>query len=484
MVSDETWRLLFNPASVAVIGASNKPGSWGQRTMRSLLFPKKRPIYAVNPTSPEVAGLKTYKRITDIPDPVELAVIVVQAPLVAEAMRDCVKKGIKAAVVIAGGFKETGEEGARLQAEVEEIARNGGITFIGPNTMGHLDASTLINTVSFIEQTTPGVAALVSQSGNMGTRIMQIARTFGIGFNRFVCTGNEASIRLEDYLEFFAKDPGTKVIVLYIEGLRDARRFIKVAREITLNKPIVALKAGSTEVSSRASRSHTGALAGADAIYSAAFKQAGVIRVDYDDELCDTVIALLNLPLPKGNRVGILTMGGGLGVVAAEACEKEGLRVADLEPASVAGLDKLLPARWSKSNPVDLVGSDLAHGGDILQALWILLEDKNLDAIVANTWLGRGYRDPSAPVISEKPAEAMSKEAESREEESVRQFRQRVGQYGKPLIMVGSPPAAQRDINSYLMFHKEGFLVCPQPYRAARALRHLIWYRQYLESRK
>ncbi|MFC1900745.1 acetate--CoA ligase family protein [Chloroflexota bacterium] len=479
MVSDETWRLLFDPDSVAVIGASDRPGSWGQRIMRSLLYPKNRKIYAVNPTSPEVAGLKTYKSITDIPDPVELGVIVVQAPLVADAMRDCVKKGIKAAVVIAGGFTETGEEGAVMEAEVIKIAESGGIKFIGPNTMGHLDASTLLNTVSFLEKTTPGEAALISQSGNMGTRIMQIARGYGIGFNKFVCCGNEASIRLEDYLEYFAKDPGTKLIVLYMEGLRDAKRFIKVAREITVKKPIIAMKSGATEVSKRASRSHTGAIAGSNAVYTAAFKQAGVIRVQYDDELCDTALALLNLPLPEGNRVGILTMGGGLGVVAAEACENAGLNVADLEQKSIEKLNELLPDRWSKANPVDLVGSNLAHGGDILQALWILLEDKNLDAIVANTWLGRNYNDPRAPrgVID-------SNDKNRSEEENVRKFRERVGEYGKPLIMVGSPPQSEQDINSYLLFHKEGFLVCPQPYRAAMALNHANWYRQYLESRK
>ncbi len=477
MISNDVWQYLFAPKSVAVVGASNTPGSWGERITRHLLTPRNRPIYAVNPTSPEVMGLTTYDSLTKIPDPIDLAVIAVRAPLVATTLRECVQKKVKSALIISGGFRETGEEGARLEAEILEIARRGGIRFIGPNTMGHLDTYSQLNTLSFVEEMLPGQVALITQSGNMGTRIIQIARRYGLGFNRFVCCGNEANIFLEDYLEYFAQDPNTRVVALYIEGLRDARRFLRLAKQITATKPIVVLKSGFTESAARASRSHVGALTGSDAVYTAAFKQAGVIRVDDDDELCDVIVALLNQPLPRGNKVGILTMGGGLGVVAAESCEKEGLEIAELEPSTLQRLDALLPARWSHGNPVDLVGSNVAHSAEIISTLWILLEDRNLDAVIANMWLGRGIRAP-------QPSSADNKlnVARESEEEIVRQFHQQVNKYGIPLLMVGSPPQSKGDLDAYTLFHKEGFLIYPKPHRAARALRHLNWYRHYLET--
>jgi acetyltransferase len=423
-------------------------------------------------------GLRSYDSILDIPEPVDLAAIVVRAELVPDALRECVQKKVNSALIISGGFRETDEAGARREAEILEIAREGNIRFIGPNTMGHLDAYAKMNTVNFMQELPAGRVSLAAQSGNMSARIIQAASRYGIGFSKFVCCGNEASIYLEDYLEYFAEDPNTEVILLYIEGLRDARRFFKLAKEITAKKPIVVLKSGSTESSSRASRSHVGALTGSDEVYSAAFKQAGVIRVNDDDELCDVTIALLNQPLPKGRKIGILTMGGGLGVVATENCEHEGLEIAELETSTIEKLNKLLPERWSHANPVDLVGSDVAHSAEIISTLWILLEDKNLDALLCNTWLGRINRNPRfARVDADKnPASAES------DEEHARKFYSQVRSYGIPLLMVGGNPASADDLEAYTTFHKEGFLIYPQPYRAARTLRHLIWYREYLDS--
>ncbi len=479
MVPGNVWKSLFAPESVAVVGASNSPGSWGERITRNLLTPNNRPVYLVNPTSSEVMGHTTYKSLSEIPHPVDLAAIAVRAPLVAPALRECVRKNIKAALVIAGGFGETGERGAGAEAEIIEIARSGGIHFIGPNTMGHMETRSGLNTISFIERVLPGPVALIAQSGNMGARIMQNAMGNGIGFSRFVCCGNEASIKLEDYLEYFAEDPDTKVIMLYIEGLRDARRFLKLAGQITATKPIVVMKSGGTESSARASKSHTGALAGSDAVYTAAFRQTGVIRVDNDEELCDITIALLNQPLPRGRRVGILTMGGGLGVVAAESCENEGLEIAELEPSTLKKLDTLLPSRWSRGNPVDLVGSNVAHSSDIATTLWILLGDKNLDAVISNAWMGRTDGRPRRGAADGKLADITDKE-----KERVRQFCRQVKEYGIPFFMVGSPPQSPEDLRAYTLYHREGFAVYPQPHRAARTLRHLNWYRHYLETRE
>ncbi len=476
MVSDEIWKGLFAPESVAVVGASNNPSSWGGRITSNLLASKNRHIYAVNPTASEIMGLPAYKKLTDIPDRIDLVAIAVRASLVAPTLRECIQKGVKAALVIAGGFGETGEEGAKAEVEIVEIANRGGIRFIGPNTLGHLDTSSQMNSLSFIDNALPGPAALIAQSGNMGTRIMHQAMGQGIGFSKFVCCGNEASIRLEDYLEYFARDPETKVIMLYIEGLRDARRFLEIARKITATKPVIAMKSGGTSNSARASRSHTGAIAGSDAVYTAAFKQAGVIRVEDDEELCDVAIALLSQPLPRGKKVGILTMGGGLGVVAAECCENEGLEIAELDSVTLKKLDDMLPARWSHGNPVDLVGSNVAHSADVVTTLWVLLEDRNLDALISNTWFGRtdGQLRPGAGKDSA--------EKRKKDEERVRQFCLEVKKYGIPFFMVGSPPQSAADIYAYSLFHREGFSVFPQPRRAARTLRHLCWYKNYLES--
>ena len=467
-IPDSTWKSLFAPESVVVVGASNRLGSWGERITSNLIAPGIRKVYAVNPGETEVRGLHSYKSVLDIDEPVELGVIVVRAELVARTMREFVEKKIKAALIISGGFGESDEAGAELEKEVTEIARSGGIRFIGPNTMGHLETYSQLNTLSFVDKINSGPLALIAQSGNMGTRIMHNTSQYGVGINRFVCCGNETDIKLEDYLDYFSRDPGTKIIMLYIEGLRDARRFFKLAKEITKTKPIVVMKAGGTENAARASRSHTGALAGSEAVYSAAFRQAGVIRVGDDEELLDITIALLNQPLPRGNRVGVLTIGGGLGVVTAEACEREGLDLADLEQISLEKLDELLPARWSHGNPVDLVGSSLAHSPEMASTLWILMEDNNLDAIISNAWIGRTDRRRSSD--------------SGQAEDSMRSLRDEVKKYGKPFFMVGSPPQQVSELEAYNLYRRGGFSVFPQPARAARTLGRLNWYRQYLEG--
>jgi len=264
--------------------------------------------------------------------------------------------------------------------------------------------------------------------------------------------------------------------MLYIEGLKEARHFIELARGITITKPIVVIKSGGTQKAARASKSHTGALAGSDEVYTAAFKQAGVIRVENDDQLCDVSIALLNQPLPHGNKVGILTMGGGLGVVTTEACEKEGLEIAELGTSTIEKLDEILPTRWSHGNPVDLVGSNMAQGSDIMAVLWVLIEDNNIDIILSNAWLGRIRKVLRGTQTTENG------ENIGAQEERVREFYQRVKEYKKPLLMIGSSPQQPADLDAFTLYHREGFVVYPEPSRAAKTLSQLIWYKQYLKS--
>jgi acyl-CoA synthetase (NDP forming) len=471
------WQHLFAPNSVAVIGASNTPGSWGYGIMQHLLAPARRKIYPVNPNAPEVLGIKAYGSVLDIPDSIELAVIVVSASRVPTVMRECVQKGVKAAVIVSGGFAEIGEQGSQLEAEVVQIARQGGIRFIGPNTMGHANTSSQLHTMAWTWEAPPGPVALISQSGNYGHRIIHRGMISGIGFSKFVCTGNEADLHLEDYLEYLAQDENTKIITAYIEGLREGRRFFQLTKEITASKPVIVIKGGATKGSAKAAKSHTATLAGSDVIYEAAFRQAGVIRVEDDDELCDVVTALLYQPLPQGNRIGILTIGGGLGVMAAEACEKEGLEIAPLAPSTMEKLNACLPPRWSHANPVDMAGISMAENPVIFPSLWALMDDENVAAVLLQVPIGANTNRLSTMFDSEE-----IKAFRQAEESNLSLLKQRVQQQEKPVFMVKPAVEFATDPEVASLFSREAIPVYPSPRRAARVLNHLAWYRRYLDS--
>jgi acetyltransferase len=386
MTSKETdhWQYLFDPSSVAVIGATNIPGTWGFGVLRHLIdsSPAYRKVFAVNPTISDISGMTTYDSVVNIPGPVDLAVIAVPASQVPHVLLECVQKGVKTAVIISAGFNESDEQGQDLENELVGIARRGGIRIVGPNCMGHVDTSSHLCTLAWSEEIAAGPVGIISQSGNVGGQIIRTGATLGIGFSKFISTGNEADLHLEDYLEYLAQDPYTRIIVAYIEGLREGRRFFYLAKNITANKPVVVIKAGGTSGSAIAARSHTGALTSSDAVYNTAFRQSGVIRVHDDLELCDVLTALLNEPLPRDNRVGILTIGGGPGVIAAEDCEQEGLRLASLSPSTIEELNTYLPSRWSHGNPVDTVGMFSAQRSPLFSSLFALIKDENVDAIL------------------------------------------------------------------------------------------------------
>lgn len=471
------WKYLFAPDSVALIGASNTPGSWGHGIMRHLLTSDRRKIYPVNPKAAEVLGIQAYDSVVNIPGLVDLAVIAVSAPQVPAVIRQCAQKGVRAAVVVAGGFAETGEGGSELEANLVKVAREGGIRFIGPNSMGHADTSSQLSTLAWTGEVAPGPVALLSQSGNLGHRILHNGESSGFGFSKFVSTGNEADLHLEDYVEYLAQDENTKVITAYIEGLREGRRFFRLAKEITLRKPIVVIKAGGTKESAKAAMSHTAALTGSDAVYAAAFRQVGVIRVDDDDELCDLVAALLYQPLPKGNRIGILTIGGGMGVVAAEASEKEGLEIAQLAPSTIEKVDAYLPPRWSRGNPVDMAGISMAENPATFSVLWALIEDENIDAILLQAPVGFDAKRLSS-IFNTSEIKAFRQA----EEGNLVLLRQRVREYGKPVFMVKPAVEFVNDPEVSSLFRREGIPVYPSPQRAARVLKHLVWYRRYLNA--
>jgi acyl-CoA synthetase (NDP forming) len=447
--------------------------------MRHLLAGAKRKIYPVNLTAPEVLGIKAYDSVVNILGSIDLAVIAISARQVPTVLGECVSKGVKAAVIISGGFAETGKQGGKLEADVVKVARQAGIRFVGPNSMGHADTSSRLSTLAWTKEIAPGPVALISQSGNMGHRIIHNGVGLGIGFSKCISTGNEADLHLEDYLEYLAQDENTAVITAYIEGLREGRRFFRLARETTLSKPVVVVKAGGTEKSAGAVRSHTAILAGSDEVYAAAFRQAGVIRADDDDELCDVVVALLNQPLPRGNRVGILTIGGGLGVVAAEACEREGLDIAQLAPSTVERLDACLPPRWSRGNPVDMAGISMAENSVTFPSLWALMEDENVDAVLLQAPVGASFKRLSS-VFNRKEIRAFRKAEAS----NLSLLSQRVREQGKPVFLVKPAVEFATDPEVVLLFRREGIPVYSSPRRAARVLRHLAGYRRYLDATK
>jgi acyl-CoA synthetase (NDP forming) len=477
------WQALFEADAIAVIGAKNTVGSWGhdamQASIESAKAKKGRQVYAVNPNEAEVLGEKSYKSVLDIPGPVALAIIVVPAAIVPQAFRQCAEKKVKAAVIISAGFAEADTDGARLQTELVAIARETGLRFVGPNCNGHADIYSRVASLGFADRVPAGPMALLSQSGTLGASIMQIVANRGIGISKVVSTGNEADIHLEDYLTYLAQDEKTRIIAAYIEGLREGRRFYELTREITKHKPIVVIKSGTTGASAKAARSHTGALAGADAVYTAAFKQAGVIRAEDEEELANIVLALCNVPLPRGKRVGILTMGGGFGVVTAEVCEKEGLEIATLEPQTLKKMSAILPSRWTPGNPVDLVGIRLSGTENIAAiCLQLLLEDKNVDGVIS--LLPPMLMAPH--MITEANQEQIS--AMRRESEKTQQILYRqLKKYDKPLVYIKrmSLPFTPES-NEPVASPKTTIPEYAHPLRAARVLRYLAEYRKYLES--
>jgi acyl-CoA synthetase (NDP forming) len=474
---------LFNPKSVAVIGASNSFGSWGYGIMSRLVANPGRKVYPINTKESEVMGMKAHSSILDIPDSIDFAVISIPYVHIPKVMEECVQKGVKAALIISGGLAEASEEGAEVEKEITSIARKGDIHFIGPNSMGHIDTTSGFSTLAWVRHVTRGPLGFISQSGTYGQRLVRYGLEAGLGFSKFISAGNEADLHLEDYLEYLGEDEETKVIIAYIEGLREGKRFFQLAKKITRNKPIVVLKAGRTEGAARAARSHTAALSGEDVTYEAMFKQCGVIRVDRDDEFFDVVIALLHLPLPQGRRVGILTDGGGIGVVAAEACESLGLELAPFSAKTMDTLNKLLPPRWSHGNPVDMAAPEKMVTFD---CLWAIMEDENVDAAMLIGGLGAGVyiRELVKDEVATKGM--IDKILEAMNEEEVRNMEitsERVKQWGKPLLVSRLfPKIAGLNPSIYSRLSQRGIPAYASPERAAEVLHHLAWYREYLNT--
>jgi acetate---CoA ligase (ADP-forming) len=373
------------PSSVAVIGASRRPGSVGHETLRNVIEAGfTGPVYAVNAHADSVLSLPTSRSIGDVPGPVELAVIVVPAAAVVEVARQCAAKGVKALVVLSAGFGESGPAGADRQREVVNVCRSSGMRLVGPNCLGVLNTEPSVRLNATFAPSFPpvGRVGFLSQSGALGLAVIDHARSLGLGLSSFVSNGNKADISGNDLLQYWEQDDATQLIVLYLESFGNPRKFARLARRVGKRKPILAVKSGRSKAGARATGSHTGALISAsDVTVDALFRQAGVIRTDTLSELFDVATLLDAQPVPGGERVAIVTNAGGLGIMCADACEANGLAVPDLPGALQTELAGFLQPAASTSNPVDLIAT--AGADDYRRAIETIAAAGVVDAIVA-----------------------------------------------------------------------------------------------------
>ncbi|MBP6993961.1 acetate--CoA ligase family protein [Candidatus Woesebacteria bacterium] len=378
------FNTLFNPASIAVVGASTREGSVSNDVIRNLHKQGyKGHIYPINPKGEPILGLTTFTSLQEIGKPVDLAVIIIPAKGVPNVMREIVNIGTKAVVVISAGFKEAGHEGALLEEEIAKIANENDITLVGPNCLGIINPHHNLN-ISFAKAAAlPGNVAFISQSGALCSSVLDYAEEYGIGFSKFASVGNKACLDEVDLLEGLAEDPDTKVILMYIEGLADAQRFISRVRKVTLSdnpKPIIALKAGRTSDGASASASHTGALAGNDEAFNALFKQAGVIRVSTVEDLFIYAAAFAHNEKLEGNQIAVVSNAGGPGVLVTDELVMRGLKIARFAPETTELLKNSLPVAANIHNPVDVLGD--AKSDRYKMALEAIINDPNVDGVI------------------------------------------------------------------------------------------------------
>ncbi|MFH1750222.1 MAG: CoA-binding protein, partial [Candidatus Micrarchaeota archaeon] len=385
-------KALTNPKSVAVIGASADPNKVGYGVLKSLVegcvFKSYNcsafagSVHPVNPRQTQILGRKCFPRIQDIPEDIDLAVIAVPSSLVLQIMGDCAEKKVKAAIIISAGFAETGKEGRKLQDEVLAVARAASIRILGPNVLGILRPPISLNASFALSMPESGEIAFISQSGALADSVVDWALEARYSFSLIVSLGNAADLDVSDFLEFCLEDPGTKAITLYLEGIKDGKKFLKVAREVTKFKPVILLKGGRSARGEKAIASHTGSLAGSFAVYEAAMRQAGVFMAESVEDLFDLAKALSEQPRVRGRNVAIVTNGGGVGVLTADYCDAHGLNVVDFMPETISKLDSSgkMHAAYSRANPLDLVGDALPERYDA--ALNILLQEKYIDGII------------------------------------------------------------------------------------------------------
>jgi acetyltransferase len=447
---------MFAPSSVAVIGATSRPGTVGRSVLENLLSGKfQGKVYAVNAKHPEVLGLKTYASIRDIPGQVDLAVVATPAVTVPPVIGECVDAGTKSAVVISAGFRERGAEGAALEQQIQQQLRRGSMRLMGPNCMGIMNPTIGLNATFVKDPPKTGNVAFLSQSGALLVAILDWSGREQVGFSLIVSTGSMLDVGWGDLIYYLGDDPNTKSILLYMESVGDARSFVSAAREVALTKPIIVIKAGRSEAASRAVASHTGALTGSDEVLDAAFRRSGVLRVHSIADLFYMAEVLGRQPRPKGPRLTILTNAGGPAVLATDALVASGGELAELSPETLRRLDEFLPAHWSHGNPIDVLAD--TDSERYARALEIASKDPNSDGLLV-ILVPQAMADPLQVAESMKP----------------------YAKYGKPVLaswMGGTSIAAGEAV-----LNSAGIPTFPYPDTAARAFSHMLRYNYNLRG--
>ena len=372
---------IFNPAAIAVIGASSDPNKVGHAVLNNLIrFNYRGSLHPVNPSGGEILGLPAFRAVADIRQPVDLAIIVIPARFVPASLRECAAAGVRAAIVISAGFKESGKDGTLLEEELKQIRRETGIRILGPNCLGLINTANDLNATFAADMLPKGRIGFFSQSGAMGIAIMDWAIGNDIGFSKFISLGNKADLSEIDFIEYFMRDPGTNLILGYIEDVVDGRRFIETASKATRIKPVILLKSGGTEAGARAASSHTGALAGSDKAFDAAFRQAGVVRAQGVQDLFDTAMAFSEGKMPAGNGLLVITNAGGPGIIAADTAEQLGIHLPHMTKESLTAMARKLPPNATIFNPVDVIGD--ATSERYAAVLEQAVRDPNIDAVL------------------------------------------------------------------------------------------------------
>jgi len=455
---------IFTPRSIAFIGASNNLGKWGGIILHNLIDGGYQGgIYPVNPRDGEVQGLRAYRRVSDVPGEVDLALFTIPAAAMPEAVSDCVNKGVPAGVVVTAGFSELGAEGEELQTEMVGRARAGNMVLVGPNGQGIVAPNSKLFPWMPMFRPRPGPVGISSQSGNISTFLSEGLAEFGIGCSKVISSGNCADLDFADYLEYFREDPETEVVILYIEGVGHGRDFMEAARRTSLEKPVVAIKSGRTEVGVRAASTHTGALACSDDAFTAACRQAGVARASSIEEAVILAGAFLSTPLPRGNRVGIVTGGGGLGVIAADACDQAGLEMAELTGELIEKLSAHLPPWWAPNNPVDLVAG-IGYGGP-REIIPVLMEGHGVDGVImlGIGWMYSMFDSVNDPTDFRGELNEHVKRRLDGDMKYCKQMGDLAFKYGKPLLMT-SPVArlaVRREYPGLLHLLERGVMLFP-----------------------
>ncbi len=484
----ERFRPLFYPRGVVITGVSSHPGKFGFAALHNLLcHGYEGEIFPVNRDGATVLDQRTWRDIAEIPPGrADLAFICTPAVANIETLRACARIGVRAAFVVSGGYSEAGEEGAAAEQELVRVAHELGILLAGPNGQGLVSTAVKMCAEIVPPYPPPGRISTVSQSGNILSSYMNYGQLTGVGFSKGISAGNGAALGLADYVEYFAEDPDTDVALAYLEGLRDGRRFVERAIACTGRKPLVLLKGGVTDRGQRAASSHTGSLASNDRIFAGICRQAGISRAETVEEAYEVAATFATQPLPRGRRVVILTAAGGWGVLCADACVRAGLDLIALPEDLRTHIDAVLPARWSRNNPVDMAGGETRD--TIPELLDCIVGHEGVDAVI---YLGLGIQAAQANVMKSSPffpGHGLDRIAEFHERQDRRYAEAAAAassRHGKPVLCATELVYTDRAYGNSapLAVAESGRLCYPSAHRAVNALAHLCTYAAYRQAR-